>query len=517
MKKIFRMFVMLAAAVPVWTSAIAADEVITTPPAGREVECYADFLNQDNVYGFMGDYHSLAKIVYTDDGKAYIPNVLMRNTMKGYVVGTVDETAKTVTVEAGQVVYVSPNIADVSRLYMLNGSAVAGDVDTGKYFTEPLVFDMADDGTLTLRQTDAYPMFGIAGEGGVDVVYAIGANLQFVPVETTTSLLKYYNLHYTANNSGNDYDATITSYKSGDDVWFKGFDPRYPDAWIKATWVGEELRAGSFQVLLISNSEIPTVMAASKLETGDDGSETYVHYNFLPIVYDKTADTYTACKDDGMLLTNLTSYDETTAEVYQVYSNITISPLEVSTAIPVNPVFDGYDPTATSKETELKFYAYARGTNGETLLKDALALRYYVNDEVYVFHKADYTRLDADMELIPFTFNDNNTFIVGSDGEKHYTYFLNAALPGEVKTIGVEVLYTVDGVTTTSERLVYDVATGKADYVSGLQQVADGRGEAVAESWFDVSGRAVSADARGLLIKVVRYADGHTETVKVAK
>lgn len=516
MKKLLHLVLTVAAAAPAWMQASAADEVISTPPAGREVECYADFLNYDDVYGFMGDYHSTHKIVYADGGKVYLPNVLMRNTMPGYVVGELDEAAKTVTVAAGQVVYVSPNIADESRLYMLNAAGLAGDQATGTYFTQPLVFDVAADGTLSLRSSDAFPMFGVASDQGVEVVYALGSGLKFVPVEPTEALTKYFNLNYTDDKDDKVYNVTISGYEQGNDVWFKGMDPRYPNAWIKSTWVDDELRAGSFQVQYVSSTENPTVMAASKREMGSEGTYVYTHYNYLPIAYDKATGIYTCCMDDGMFLTNLISYDESTADVYQAYRNLTVSPAEVGVGTPKNPVFDGYDPTATSIETEFKFYAYAESTSGETLLKDALGLRYFVNDEVYVFRKADYRRLDSDMEVIPFTYNDNNTFIVGSDGNKHYTYFLNTALPAEVKTMGVEVVYTVGGVSTTSERLTYDVATGKVDY-AGLQQVTADRGEAVAESWFDASGRAVSADAKGVLIKVVRYGNGEQEVTKVLK
>lgn len=86
MKSFLQFAIIAATAVPSASVLCAQESVITTPPAGREVECYADFRSFQNVFDFVWDSHSTAKIVYTDDGKAYIPNVLMRNTMANYVV-----------------------------------------------------------------------------------------------------------------------------------------------------------------------------------------------------------------------------------------------------------------------------------------------------------------------------------------------------------------------------------------------------------------------------------------------
>jgi len=494
--------------------ASAAEEIITTPPEGREVEVYADFRSEENVYGFVWDFHSIQKVVYAADGKVYIPNVLMRNTMPGYLVGVLNESDKTVTVDAGQLIFKFPNIETDARVYMLNGAGLAGNVDTGTYNSEPLVFDVAENGTLTLRTPEDYPMFGIAGSDAVDAVYAVGANLQFVPVELSASLIKHYKLTYIYDNDETEYSVAMSGYADGDNVWFKGFNPRYPNAWMRATWVDGELIAPSFQLLNMSSTELPTVMAASSREMNASGEYEYTHAYAFKIDCDKAADSYSAFVDNGMYLTNLTSYDDQTADVWQAYRKMRVSPVEIASAVPANPVFDGYDPTATSKETEFKFYAYAKDRDGDELLKDALALRYYVNGEVYVFRKAVYTKLPSDMELIPFTYADNSAFLLSSDGNKHYTYFLNTELPADLKTIGVEVVYTVDGVTTVSDRLVYDVATGTTSY-AGLTEVAADKGEAVEVGYYDICGRPTTKDATGVVVKVVRYANGETETTKV--
>ncbi len=510
MKKLVPFAIVAAGCVP---SVSAAADVITELPAGRGVDYYADLRNEDNLYGFMGDYHSVHKIVFTEDGKVYIPNLLMRNTMPAYVEGVLDEAAGVVTVAAGQAVYVSPNISDVARLYMLDKSGVAGDVATKQFHAEPLRFKMGDDGALTLISSEEFPMFGIASESDPGVVYGIGADLRFVTTASVADKIKYYELKYVNDGNETSYSTTISGYTEGDDEWFKGFDPRYPDAWIKGTYVGEELRAASFQVVSFSMSDIPTIMAASTREIGESGSYEYTHYNFMPIAADRGAGTFSACKD-GMFMTNVCTWGGDTPEVYQVYRDVSLSEIQLEASVPSDPLFLNYVANATSDgETEFKFRPGATGVGGDALLKDAMSLRYYVNGEPYVFRKSLYTRQQWDMELIPYTYQDNGAFVGHSDGETHYVYFLD--LPADLKTIGVEVVYTMGGETNVSRRLVYDVVTGRTDY-AGLADVAAGARDVESVEMFDLTGRRLSeVDAhKGVVIKRVRYSDGTMETVK---
>lgn len=519
MKKLLPLFLAVASATTCHVCPAQDVAIITDAPAGDGVEYYADFRNYQNVFEFVWDNHSEHTIVFAPDNKVYIPNVLMRNTMASYVVGTLDPAARTVTVAPGQAVYKFPNIEGYSRLYMLNGAGSAVDSATGEFNTEPLVFDLAEDGTMKLRTSDAYPMFGLAGTDNDDIkgeTYGEGAELVFSPKAPTEKLIKYYNMSYINDKDDETYSATVSGYTADGTVWFRGFDPRYPEAWVKAVEFGDELRAPSLQLVSMSKKENPTVMAASKREMNDATFEyEYTHALAFVINHDKDADEYTAFTDKGMFLTNLTSYDEETADVYQAYYNFKFTPISVTPAVPVNPVFDGYDPapTETSPEVEFKFYAYPKGTDGQGLLKDALWLRYYLNDEVYTFHKSVYTSLTKDLTLVPVGYKDGSAFYIGSDGEKHYTYFRKSDLPADLHTIGVELIYTIDGVTNVSERLVYDVTTGTSSY-AGVDSATVDSAEVVDVEYYDLAGRRIAHPGAGVAIRVERLADGTSRTSK---
>lgn len=82
--------------------------------------------------------------------------------------------------------------------------------------------------------------------------------------------------------------------------------------------------------------------------------------------------------------------------------------------------------------------------------------------------------------------------------------------------MGVELIYTVDGITTTSQRLVYDVATHQASYeASGIAYVEASKPAVAKVAYFDLQGRPVAEHAKGLLIKVTTFDNGETETSKV--
>ena len=87
MNRVLSSAIMVAAAV----MPAAAAKIITEAPAGLSVEYYTDMQNFDNTFGFMGDYHSTRKLVFTDDGSVYITNLLMSRTMPAYLKGSYKE------------------------------------------------------------------------------------------------------------------------------------------------------------------------------------------------------------------------------------------------------------------------------------------------------------------------------------------------------------------------------------------------------------------------------------------
>lgn len=435
----------------------AAVDIVTTPPAGETVEYYADFQNYDNTFGFMGDYHTVQRLVFADDGSVYIPNLLLRNTMPAYVKGTYDREESTITVPAGQCVFYFPNEKIPVALYTLDAQGNAG-ASPAEFYDTPLVFDVAGDGVISLRQSEGFPMFGLCNANASDEVYQNAKGLVFTPVSNVAGRIKHFKYTYTIE--GDRVETTASGYRDGDDViWLKGFDAKFPEAWIRVERRGGMFVAPSFQTVFYFSSEDPIVFAALK-----DGYAMTA----LPVTVDGDSFTVSAATD-GFSAANITPDNMGSFDIFQTYTDMLLTPADFMAATPAPPSFASYSAPNSSNETEFIFVSYPVDTEGNMLLKDNLSFRMYVDGMPYVFTPAGYRWIDTDMALVPYNFDNYNFFSQGgADKERRYVYFSN--LPSDVKTIGVEVVYNVDGTERVSSRLTYDIATGK-DHLSGIADI----------------------------------------------
>ncbi|MBD5232941.1 MAG: hypothetical protein HDS65_02050 [Bacteroidales bacterium] len=445
----------LIALLPALQPAVASD-IITEQPAGKVLEYYADFENFDNLFGFMGDYHSAQKIVFADDNTVYFPNLLLRREMPAYVKGTYDKEAKTITVEAGQWVFYFPNVDIPVALYTLNSLGQAGPSET-EFYTQPLVFDVADDGVISLRSSEAFPMFGICNATNSVEVYQNAKDLRFIPADNVDSQLSYYSYSYVFGTETAETLTTAAGYKEGDDtMWVKGFVPKYPDSWVKLEKTDGEYSAKSFQVQAYFANDEPIAFSAL---LGQDLPLT------LPVAVDESTKTITAA--DGDVIMSTVTSDGSSYDILTRYHNLVLTPTEIQATKPAAPTFISYDLNS-SGETEFIFASESVDTAGESLPKDCLSFRFYIDGEPYVFTPADYRWINSDMALVPYTFSNYNFFSQGGDhNERRYVYLQN--LSADVKTIGVELVYTLAGETEVSDRLVYDIATGTVS--SGVEDV----------------------------------------------
>lgn len=453
-KKYLSIITLLSASMPA-----TALDIISTVPNGEKVSYYADFQNFDNTFGFMGDYHSTQTLTFTSDGTVYIPNLLLRRTMPSFVKGIYDRAASTITVEAGQCVFVFPNENIPVALYALDSNGNAGP-SANEFYDEPLVFDVAADGVLTLRASDRFPMFGLCNATVSDEVYQNARELSFTPTAAIDSKTVHYKYSYIY---GSESEPTVTSASSYTDamgnVWVKGLDPKYPESWIKIEKDGTGYSMPSFQTVYYFSTEDPIVFVAMR---GDDVM------NKLPFDIDPATMTIMS-SDNTLCAGNITPDNGGSYEIYQTYRNICLEPAQFQTVKPQHPQFISYSPANSSGETEFIISAYPHDISGGMLLQDRLSFRIFVDGRPYTFTPADYRWISQPMTLVPYTYHNYNFFSQGgNDKERRYIYF--NALPLNVATIGVELVYELDGFTTVSDRLTYDIPTGEAS-VAGINDV----------------------------------------------
>ena len=123
---------------------------------------------------------------------------------------------------------------------------------------------------------------------------------------------------------------------------------------------------------------------------------------------------------------------------------------------------------------------------------------------VYVFSPDDYLFLEEEMTEIPYNYTDYYDIDVA--GKQVYLYGDDIL---EWTAIGVKSIYTVDGVSNSSDIFWFPLNT------TGIDNI--GANNVVETNYYDLQGRKVDANTNGLLIKQMRLQDGTVKAVKVMR
>mgnify|MGYP001509827953 FL=1 len=138
---------------------------------------------------------------------------------------------------------------------------------------------------------------------------------------------------------------------------------------------------------------------------------------------------------------------------------------------------------------------------------DCLFYEVFVDGEPYTFMPDQFPGVPEDgLSLVPYRYNLPNGEIVSAWSERSSIHELLYKVP--VESIGVRSVYIVDGVRNESDFMTVDI--------SGVDETGIDS-QAVAERYYDLSGVEVSADARGILLRKVSYADGSTRVFKTVR
>lgn len=483
--------------VPAMGQEAEPNEVVATAPAGRTEAFLMDLQTYDESVGYAGDYHEEVRITFCENGDVYLPNMVYRRTLRGWLKGRLNAAGDTLTLANRQAVGYAPNLQRNYRLCVADrkGRPVPAD-----HFRLAL-----DEATRAWRFVGDSLYLALYLGTDDTRFYGIGAHPCYTPKDSVEQWLETYDLTYRNVAAEEETTVRIKGYRCDDDFFFKGLDPKYPSAWLKATAEGDDrLRFASRQVVWLSNTDTPYLAMAA--EEKSEGGTVY-HADFV-LTYDAATETFGGLTDGTKMLVNAMVNDDNALEVYQRYDRLRLVRRPLTPCTPEAPAFYGFTNAA---EPEFVFVLSDKGTDGTPLDPDGIRYRFYIDDRLYTFTKAAYPGLKSDTDLteVPFAFYDYN--YVNGRTHKKYIYF--RGLPAETATIGVEQLYTVKGDRRVSARLVYDVKTQAATVV-GLgvrpQAAADVR-------YFDLTGRAATAAARGVLLRVTTFADGTRRREKVLR
>ena len=296
----------------------------------------------------------------------------------------------------------------------------------------------------------------------------------------------------------NYYQETVTRPSQvafvGNEVYVNGITEVLPEAWIKGTLDGDKVTFAANQYLGHYESS----------------------YGSLDLFFNPEADVVFGYDAEAGKLTAAEYVTFTGSYNYDEMSDVVITKVPEVAAVPATP---------TINQVEIATYSYmgatipATSVDGEALAASKLYYMILVEkakdqSEPFVLKAENYTPYEEDMTEIPYMFNDAENYYIQAYGDVHYVYLLTDA--EEIDTwyrLGVKSIYYGGGEVNESEIAWYTIKEYPTS-VTGISEIA---AEDEGSVYYDAMGRRTNSQAKGLLLKQVRMADGTVKTVKIAR
>lgn len=305
-------------------------------------------------------------------------------------------------------------------------------------------------------------------------------------------------------------DCIVTVVASEDDeapaAYFKGLEKNLPEAAVMfvgnqqtqkfeiptCQYLGVDMEYNSHMYLLTGDAKVVTT------------ASNYTYFNYdkttkLEMGYDEEKDAMVS-EYPASLIVNcgrnvLYIADEFVAPVFNAMDDEPLVPADPE-FVSVNE-YNSYDL--------VKFTVPTVSVDGEDLNTNKLTWVIYRNNEVQTFSPEQYPGLDKPTTEFPYDFNDDN-----------FDFYMNNGVQGifyqnkGYEKLGVQTIYRGGDEENRSNVVWYQPTTG----VEGLN--ADVR-TVMSESYYNVAGQKVDANASGMVFKRVVFTDGTIETFKVVK
>ena len=277
----------------------------------------------------------------------------------------------------------------------------------------------------------------------------------------------------------------------GNDVYFQGLSQFLPEAWVKGTMVDGVVTIPGWYMGLYESlfGDADLVFSGATMQYNAETS-TFTCAEFQTI------------DDDGDPLDEL--------------ADITITKVVEKAATPADPSVASFK-VINAPYPKVNFDIPVTDTNGDFMLTDKLSYEILIEKDGQVSNLTAttdlYTKLEEDMSEFPYNFTDDFDIYPGGS-----TFYLNQ--PEEEilswSKIGVRSIYRGLGEENMSNIGWFDIKQYVEDneYDTGINAAASVEG---AVTYFDLQGRVANANAKGILIKQVRQADGKVSRTKVLR
>lgn len=203
--------------------------------------------------------------------------------------------------------------------------------------------------------------------------------------------------------------------------------------------------------------------------------------------------------------------DDRSTNIFDTYRYALINAWDKRPAAPLPPkltAFQPYDPNPWGGPGGLQFTLSYYSTDFNYLDPSHLYYNLYIDDELVTFSPEDYQNLKTEMTDVPYSFSDQYEFY--KYDENHRTIYFYKDVK---KKIGMEAVY-VDGDLRFGSGITEYYPNGDPTGVDMTEATVK---QIKSVDFYDLSGRKLSAPAKGICIRTITYTDGSKASRKIVK
>lgn len=243
------------------------------------------------------------------------------------------------------------------------------------------------------------------------------------------------------------------------------------------------------------NAHIYAITANARIDSSSD--EPFFNYDLAPsLTLESTDDDLDTLKSEwpASLLINC---GKNRLSIVNEYVVPVLTSKQYEAAIPADPLFTAADVSHSTNFDLLHFTIPTVDVDGNELNTNMLYFEIYLDNKPYTFTTDVFKGISQNMTEVPYNYADTNYDIYKNDDGRYTIYFYDH---NDYDSIGVQSIYKAGGETNVSN-IVY--VENPVLGIDGLHSNADASRPV---AYYDISGRRVSSDARGLVI--VKMSDG---------
>ena len=446
--------------------ALAPNSLISNQPEGEHFSYSRS--GYAYLYTIFGLYATslegnVSEMVFADDGKVYLKNIISQYDCNSWVEGTVGEG--TVSFEFPQPVLALQGNTYYATLMQLDAAQGTYVPATNQVLT--LNYD-ALTGNITTPYTSGF----FTGELVVGLANVSGAWTGFADWNMTLLRVNDTTVAAPEDLETNLYAVTASGFEGtlanvgfqGDDIYVQGICPSLPDAWIKGTVSVDKVVFPSVQFLGADVSSNRFVYLCSATASTDaDGNAVYRFSNQdITFNYDAASKSLTG---STLFIANA---GKASSSPIAVYNGANILPFVETAATPQAPqslvLYEGgySDYSKGYGWGHMEFNMFTLDTDGNYLLPEKLSYALYVRvngkEQQLKLYSSDYqNQSEPVIEEIPYTYGDDWDIYVRGTMRSVYYFVVGP------EAYGVQAIYRGGGEEHRSEITWVNTQTLGAD------------------------------------------------------